>query len=164
MLRQSGKHQTQSYKNQATENFLCCAHKGPLLPLRRRAVRKTVRLEVENDAASEEEIVLRLAEETVAQIIRIQPERQPWVPTEIRSAARLYCECILAACRCLWHLMASTKQHVGPRLPTALPPGDFWSAHKIQQLDVLVSINRRGERSGDIAFNPKPVVGEISHG
>ena len=119
-------------------------------------------LEVEDEATDELEIVLVLAEEAGADVIRFETETEARTPPVVGAAAEHHRERVSAITGSLRLLVQAAHQAMQPGFPNALAPGDFGPGGVGQELDVLIVGDRRSEGRADAALKGEPVVGEIA--
>ena len=110
-------------------------------------------LKVQNYAADQIEIVLRIAEKLGVQPVALQAEGKPGIEAIVCSPASLHGKRVSARLLSLWLLVRKPNQYVSPRFPAALAPGDSCATGEIHEFDVFAIENLRSKAGEHVALD-----------
>src|SRR5438445_5920266 len=118
---------------------------------------------MEYDSTRKLEVVLRLAEKTGAHIVPLQAERDARPPAIVGSSSGFDDVRVAALIRYLRLQVGAPENSVQPGFPLFLPPGDLRTGAVGRDLHVLILKNGGRKGGGDIALDPEPLIGKVSH-
>ena len=119
---------------------------------------------MDDDAGGALKAVLRLAEEMGVDVIGFGTQREASVNAVIDAATRGDLERIFAVARGLRQQVTAAEQGVAPRFPTSTARAHVDAAGVAKIFDVFIVVNGGRKTGSNVAFEAKPIIGEIRDG